>query len=318
MIGSDTGIVRELFLRLRTLVVLPKSISQLIFTLFLSSYSVKMEFVSQKSNDSEGSTKSISSKSTSNQGGGTFRGRLSRFYNFMKESMGVSSKTNDEGDSDVIEEQKSLDYDDASFHPEPILTNISSKYPTHSIIFTQAHAKAIQPHLPEILRMKKYSLVYSMYNHGSDLTTFYNASKGKLDTLLIIQTLEGSVFGGYSNAEWRPQANYFGSGESFLFSFDALTTNDKNGDDTIEAESILQVHTFRWTYANTLFCFASHEKLAMGGGGDGFGLVIDKDFSNVTSSACQTYGNTTSLDSHRQTGEEGSRILNLELWSLQL
>lgn len=261
----------------------------------------------------------------------SMRGRLSRFYNYMKESMGVSStkssSTDDRDSAVAIEERKSLDYDDASFHPEPILTNISSKFPVDSLIFTQLHAKAIQPHLPEILRMKKYSLTYSMFNHGSDLTTFYNASKSKLDTLLIIQTLEGSVFGGYSNAEWRPQANYFGSGESFLFSFDALTstTKDSDGDTTETEEAVemeentLQVHTFRWTYANTLFCFASHGQLAMGGGGDGFGLVIDKDFSTVTSSACQTYGNTTSLDS-RRVGEagEGSRILNLELWSLEL
>jgi TLD len=51
----------------------------------------------------------------------------------------------------------------------------------------------------------------------------------------------------------------------------------------------------------------------MGGGGDGFGFVLDSDFATGESFRCKTYGNPVLVDK-----ENGSfRIANVECWGFE-
>ena len=56
----------------------------------------------------------------------------------------------------------------------------------------------------------------------------------------------------------------------------------------------------------------------MGGGGGGFGFVIDADMSCCGSSPCDTFGNASSLDLSKDNDSPVSRIANVELWTFQL
>lgn len=217
-----------------------------------------------------------------------------------------------------------------------------------SVILTVPHALALFTHLPDSLRMQHFSLVYSMLNDGSDLTSFYNKVKarqskgssseksgGCMYTVLIIQTVQGAEFGCFSASLWKNQGAFYGSGQSFLFKFRRNSIAEEGAGNTGNTglpnheNTAVGIDVFKWTGMNTLFQYGSDEKIAMGGGGKagGFGFVLDKDFYACESTACDTYGNPGSLDERSEsseggkgagTGAGGSTVANVELWTFQL
>ena len=71
-------------------------------------------------------------------------------------------------------------------------------------------------------------LAYSTDNDGFSLKTFYNKSEMYEPTVLVVKTAKGDIFGAYCSTSWRERnakdekggrQAYFGTGESFLFSF---------------------------------------------------------------------------------------------------
>ena len=189
-------------------------------------------------------------------------------------------------------------------------------------------ALALRPHLPETVQIQAFKLAYSLYNDGTELTTFYKNARGLDYTLLLIETIDGNVFGGFCSREWKPVGSYFGTGESFIFSIrkhrDCNERKSSNEEEEKETTSYTSV-VHKWTTLNNYFCFADHDKIAMGGGGGGFGFVIDEDFGSCDSNACETYGNVRSLDAAKNDDCKGghggspvSRIANIELWGFQL
>ena len=83
-----------------------------------------------------------------------------------------------------------------------------------------------------------------------------------------------------------------GNGECFVFRFGE--------------ERALDV--FRWTQTNDFFMFSSHERVGMGGGGEGFAFVLDADFFSGGSYRSETFGNP------RLTSAETFRVRNVEVW----
>ena len=70
---------------------------------------------------------------------------------------------------------------------------------------------------------------------------------------------------------------------------------------------------FPWTGDNNFFVFSNHDQVAMGGGGHGFGFVLDSDFATGESFCSATYGNTLLV-----TKEQGCfRVKNIELWGFE-
>jgi|SaaInlStandDraft_7_1057024.scaffolds.fasta_scaffold157888_2 hypothetical protein len=65
-----------------------------------------------------------------------------------------------------------------------------------------------------------YIYIYILNSRESDIHTFYNKTRGISNSILIIQTVDGGEYGGYSSTEWCYKGeNYYGTGESFLFSY---------------------------------------------------------------------------------------------------
>jgi len=174
-----------------------------------------------------------------------------------------------------------------------------------SLILTQAHATTLMAHLPESLRMQNFKLAYSLLNDGSDFSSFYHKARSHKSTVLLIQTTDGAEFGCYSASTWHEESSYYGTGVSFMFRF--------------KRESADDIDVYRWTGKNALFQHGTDATIAVGGGGEGFGIVLEKDFSACASYPCETYGNPVSLASlHEAEAAATCGVANVELWSFQL
>jgi hypothetical protein len=69
-----------------------------------------------------------------------------------------------------------------------------------------------------------------------------------------------------------------------------------------------QVDAYGWTGANTYFLVCAEDSVSMGGGGGGFGLFVEKDFSRGSTQPSDTYGNPC-LCPHPE-----FEVLNFEAW----
>lgn len=160
-------------------------------------------------------------------------------------------------------------------------------------------------------------LAYSSNNDGFSITTFYNKSEIYEPTILVIKTIKGDVFGAYCSTSWQERnakddkgarQKYFGTGESFLFSFSlsgdkTSSNNHENGrnDDNLE-----DGQKFSWIYsggskgpenltkaerhARELFQCGQHDMLTIGGGG-GNAIYIDSTLNHGKTEGCQTFDN---------------------------
>lgn len=104
-----------------------------------------------------------------------------------------------------------------------------------------------------------------------------------------------AVTGAYTATEWRNQGdNYYGSGESFLFSYKRTSSSTTNSSSSSSSndDTELDIDAYKWTYRNSLYQLSNNTQLAIGGG-EGFGILLTNDFRYVESMPCDTYGNTS-------------------------
>lgn len=157
--------------------------------------------------------------------------------------------------------------------------------------------------LPASIAYSKWQRLYCLQRDGdSFVNSFLRKVKGVERTLLVIQTTNHEILGGYSNSPWESQsgsvgAAFYGSCQASLFKI-----NKKTG----------EVQVFPWTGSNRYVqvCDIHAKLLAFGGGGKegSFGLCIEDDFSVGTTGKCETFDNDPLC-------EEGRfEILNVECW----
>lgn len=73
-------------------------------------------------------------------------------------------------------------------------------------------------HLPALQQVqRKWHLGYSTLTHGISLRTLYRSTAGAGPCLLVIQDIDGNVFGAYASDGLRPHANTYGTMETYLF-----------------------------------------------------------------------------------------------------
>lgn len=92
-----------------------------------------------------------------------------------------------------------------------------------------------------------------------------------------------------------------GSGESFVFKVNRLDG---------------QVSVYKWTGLNDLFMWSTEDRIAMGGGGDGFAFVLDNYFITGETCCSRTYNNPV-LDSSTSKTSSSFRISNIEVWGFR-
>jgi hypothetical protein len=114
-----------------------------------------------------------------------------------------------------------------------------------------------------------------LYVHLRDIYSKRNI-KTNIPLLVVIEDNNGKIFGGFSNEKIEINDRYYGDYQSFVFS-----NNNSN---------ILNI--YKWSQKedkNRFFINSTKEKLAFGGGGDGWAFSIDGLMANGSTHNCQTF-----------------------------
>lgn len=152
-------------------------------------------------------------------------------------------------DESIIEEQINLE----KMH----ISALSSTMPTYkpfvgekSAIISEMQAIMLSRLLPNIIAMQTWERLHSIDQDGISLATFYNNLKDHSSTLLLIQDSKGFKFGCYASSAWKMNKHFYGTGESFLFTFK----------DTEEDLSV-----YKWAGVNYNIQHSDEDAIAMGG-----------------------------------------------------
>ncbi|NWR88148.1 TLDC2 protein, partial [Furnarius figulus] len=149
------------------------------------------------------------------------------------------------------------------------------------------------PHLPLRLMQEPWQLLYSTRRDGFSLQTLYRrGGQPGSPALLLIRDAEGQAFGAFSSSAIRCSSGFYGTGETFLFSFSP------------------ELKVFRWTGRNNFFVKGDVNLLMVGAGSGRFGLWLDRDLHHGGSQPCDTF------DNEPLSPREEFCIQDLELWGL--
>ncbi|XP_059589502.1 nuclear receptor coactivator 7 isoform X2 [Alligator mississippiensis] len=164
----------------------------------------------------------------------------------------------------------------------------------HSALLENMHIEQLARRLPARVQGYPWRLVYSTLEHGTSLKTLYRKSSS-LDSpvLLVIKDMDNQIFGAYATHPFRFSDHYYGTGETFLYTF---SPNFK---------------IFKWSGENTYFINGDMSSLELGGGGGRFGLWLDADLYHGRSNSCSTFNNDI------LSKKEDFIIQDVEVWTFE-
>ncbi|XP_048250781.1 oxidation resistance protein 1-like isoform X3 [Haliotis rufescens] len=137
-----------------------------------------------------------------------------------------------------------------------------------------------------------WNLIYSTDLHGFSLKTLYR-DMCQVDSpiLLVVADTSNNVFGAVTNCAFKLSDHFYGTGESFLYTF------------------YPEFKVFHWTGENNFFIKGNKESLAIGSGQGQFGLWLDGDLYHGRSHRCDTFDNDVLTD------REDFVLKGLEAWA---
>ncbi|XP_027414407.1 TLD domain-containing protein 2 isoform X2 [Bos indicus x Bos taurus] len=129
-------------------------------------------------------------------------------------------------------------------------------------------------HLPPRVTGYSWSLAFCTSRDGFSLQSLYRQMEGHSGpVLLVLRDQDGQMFGAFSSSALRLSKGFYGTGETFLFSFSP------------------QLKVFKWTGSNSFFVKGDLDSLMMGCGSGRFGLWLDGDLYRGGSHPCATFNN---------------------------
>ncbi|XP_063780383.1 oxidation resistance protein 1 isoform X3 [Pseudophryne corroboree] len=174
--------------------------------------------------------------------------------------------------------------------PEAFRPNLSDP----SQLLQVDQIEKLTKHLPPRTIGYPWTLVYSTAKHGMSLKTLYRTMLG-LDTpvLLVIKDSDAQIFGALASEPFKVSDGFYGTGETFLFTFSP------------------DFEVFKWTGDNMFFIKGDMDSLAFGGGGGEFALWLDGDLYHGRSHSCKTFGNPT------LSKKEDFIVQDIEIWAFE-
>jgi hypothetical protein len=146
--------------------------------------------------------------------------------------------------------------------PEPSAATLGRSASTGSDVLSADQASVLATHLPPALAGYKWTLVYSLTKHGASLETLVAKCNTTAPTLLVLKDTKGCVFGGYVSEPWRRSTSYYGSGQSFVFSF-----HNSGLPKATRQSDVSKYRAYKWSRENSYFQNVTMTYLCMGGGG---------------------------------------------------
>lgn len=210
----------------------------------------------------------------------------------LSEDEGNSGDSNLEDDEVPSEEGSASHLPSLAKSDTPLFTSqLRSKVSTiRSEILTERMYISLCRELPRIYQLRNWKLVYSPIEHGNSLRMMYRNACEFGVTLLLIKDAAKTVFGAFVSEPWRVTKRYYGTGESFLFTFKTGT-----------------LRTFRPTLLNEYYIISDLQSI-MFGAGVRSGLFLSSDLVRGSSGYSDTYGNAELSQT------EDFKIVDLELW----
>ncbi|CAE6454306.1 unnamed protein product, partial [Rhizoctonia solani] len=156
----------------------------------------------------------------------------------------------------------------------------------------------------------KWSLLYSLDQHGISLATFYTRCEQPATggCLVAIRDSEGATFGVWCGDGVRKHDGYAGTGESFLW------TQKQDGG---------PVKVFKWTGKNDYVRLCESDFISFGGGqvhlisNGKFGLYLDSALQDGESAPCPTFDNEPLCSGGASsTGTVKYECVGIEAWSI--
>ena len=232
-------------------------------------------------------------------------------------------------------------------------TTAATARPSHFAL-TPRLMKALQRHMPASKQGDSFWLRYSLVRDGVSLETMLQKVQDSPKySVLVVETMDGEIFGAFTSEPWRLSTDYYGTGESFLWRRQTqqqhtrdskegsndhneanVASSDEDGEHDLQCQSS-SVEVFKYAFENGCVQLCHPTRIAMGGGemtsthdqkntnsivggddnGYGFGLAfLDKDLSRGTTSSCVTFDSPPLSQVH--TDGSWFEVSNLEIWAL--
>ncbi|XP_078396203.1 oxidation resistance protein 1a isoform X2 [Cetorhinus maximus] len=174
--------------------------------------------------------------------------------------------------------------------PETFRPNLSEQ----SDLLQTDQIEKLAKNLPPRTVGYPWTLIYSTAKHGMSLKTLYRSMTG-VDTpmLLVIKDSDGQLFGALASEPFKVSDCFYGTGETFLFTF------------------YPEFKIFKWTGDNMFFIKGDMDSLAFGGGGGEIGLWLDGDLYHGRSHSCKTF------DNHILSKKEDFYVQDIEIWAFE-
>lgn len=170
-----------------------------------------------------------------------------------------------------------------------ILPDIRGK----SDILEHHHIKELSRFLSARAEGYAWTLAFTTSQMGFSLKSLYRSlSKYDGPVLLIIKDTEEVVFGAFCSCSLQPSESFYGTGETYLFTF----------------RNRIQFRRYPWTGDNLYFIKGNTDSIVLGAGDGSFGLWLDEDLYHGTTHTCKTYNNEP------LTNHEDFVVSALECW----
>ncbi|XP_007552934.1 nuclear receptor coactivator 7 isoform X2 [Poecilia formosa] len=164
----------------------------------------------------------------------------------------------------------------------------------NSDLLQDTHIEKLACRLPARVQGYLWRLVYSTEKHGTSLKTLYrNLLDVDSPVLLVVKDVDEQIFGAFSTHPFRVSEHFYGTGETFLYSF------------------CPEIKVYRWTGENSYFVKGNTDSLQMGGGGGHLGLWLDGELYRGTTTKCATFNNQP------LSAREDFNIHSLEVWTFE-
>ncbi|XP_027895905.1 nuclear receptor coactivator 7 isoform X2 [Xiphophorus couchianus] len=163
-----------------------------------------------------------------------------------------------------------------------------------SDLLQDTHIEKLACRLPARVQGYLWRLVYSTEKHGTSLKTLYrNLLDVDSPVLLVVKDMDEQIFGAFSTHPFRVSEHFYGTGETFLYSF------------------CPEIKVYRWTGENSYFVKGNTDSLQMGGGGGHLGLWLDGELYRGTTTKCATFNNQP------LSTQQDFNIHSLEVWTFE-
>ena len=149
------------------------------------------------------------------------------------------------------------------------------KLSVKSDILNDSQLMDIHQSIPYYQRYKNLKLIFSTAKHGTSMSTFYEMTKEANVSIVIIKDDSDCVFGGYLSEPIKCISKFYGTGESFIFTF---YNNER-------------IKCFEAHHENDYYIYTDNDVISMGCSDDNFSFLIRDDFLKGSSRYTKTYKN---------------------------